>query len=181
MCGSSFIKKMMFQLHYLSNVRLWLCQILFLSIHLYKHMFTTYASIILCFLFYCSVIFIELPEAYRYFNSVEWCFSKACESELMHYSDVIMGAMTSQITSLTIVYSMVYSGADKRKHQSFASLAFVRGIHRWPVNSQHKGPVMRKMFPFDDIIIWKYNVTKEGKCCAMLSHSAIVILFPDNW
>ena len=59
-------------------------------------------------------------------------------------SDVIMGAVASQITSLTIVYSTVYSGA--RKHQSSASLAILRGIHRWPVNSPHKGPVTRKMF-----------------------------------
>ena len=44
-----------------------------------------------------------------------------------------MGAMASLITSLTIVYSTVYSDADQRKHQSFASLAFVRGIHRGPV------------------------------------------------
>ena len=51
------------------------------------------------------------------------------------------GEMASQITSLTIVYSNVHSGADQRKHQSSASLAFVRGIHRWPVNSPHKGPV----------------------------------------
>ena len=64
-----------------------------------------------------------------------------------------MGAMASQITSLTIVYSAVYSGAGQRKHQSSASLAFVRGIHRWPVNSPHKGPVTRKMFPFDDVIM----------------------------
>ena len=70
------------------------------------------------------------------------------------YSDVIMGAMASQITSLTIVYSTVYSGADHRKHQSSASLAFVRGIHRWPVYSPHKWPVTRKMFPFDDVIIF---------------------------
>ena len=64
-----------------------------------------------------------------------------------------MSAMVSQITSLTIVYSTVYSGADQRRHQSSASLAFVRGIHRWPVNSPHKGPVTRKMFPFDDVIV----------------------------
>ena len=64
-----------------------------------------------------------------------------------------MSAMSSLITSLTIVYSNVYSGADQRKHQSSASLAFVRVIHRWPVNSPHKGPVMRKMFPFDDVIM----------------------------
>ena len=49
-----------------------------------------------------------------------------------------MEAMASEIISLTIVYSTVYSGADQRKHQSSASLAFVRGIHRWPVNSPHK-------------------------------------------
>ena len=47
----------------------------------------------------------------------------------------------------------VYSGADQRKHQSSASLAFVLGIHRWPVNSPHKWPVTRKMFPFDDVIM----------------------------
>ena len=63
-----------------------------------------------------------------------------------------MGTVASQITSLTIVYSNVYSGADQRKHQSSASLTFVRGIHRGPVNSPHKGPVTRKMFPCDDVI-----------------------------
>ena len=72
---------------------------------------------------------------------------------IYHYGDVIKGKMTSQITSLTIVYSTVYSGADQRKHQSSASLAFVRGIHRGPVNSSHKWPVRRKMFPFDDVIV----------------------------
>ena len=69
------------------------------------------------------------------------------------YGDVIMGAIASQITSLTIVYSTVYSDADQRKHQSSASLAFVRGFHRGPVHSPHKGPVTRKMFPFDDVIM----------------------------
>ena len=68
-----------------------------------------------------------------------------------------MGAIASQITSLTIVYSTVNSGADQSKHQSSASLAFVWGIHRGPVNSPHKWPVTRKMFPFDDVIMlyWK--------------------------
>ena len=70
-----------------------------------------------------------------------------------HYNDVIMSVMVSQITSLTIVYSTVYSGADQRKHQSSAPLAFVRIIYRWPVNSPHKWPVTRKMFPFDDVIM----------------------------
>ena len=53
-----------------------------------------------------------------------------------------MGAITSKITSLTIVYSTDYSDTDQRKHQSSASLAF-----------PHKGPVTRKMFPFDDVIM----------------------------
>ena len=55
-----------------------------------------------------------------------------------------MGRVVSQITSLTIVYSTVYSGANQRKYQSSASLAFVRGIHRGP-----------KMFPFDDVTMKK--------------------------
>ena len=65
-----------------------------------------------------------------------------------------MGAIASQITSLTIVYSTVYSGADQSKHQSSAALAFVWGIHRGPMNSPHKWPVTRKMFPFDDVIMY---------------------------
>ena len=80
--------------------------------------------------------------------------SSTHQQRASHYNDVIMSAMASQVTSLTIVYSTVYSGADQRKHQSSASLAFMRGIHRWPVNSPHKRPVMRKMFTFDDVIIF---------------------------
>ena len=93
-----------------------------------------------------------------------WMFSDVinlCRNKITNnYNDVIMGAIASQITSLTIVYSIVYSGADQRKHQSSASLAFVRGIHREPVNSPHKWPVTRKMFPFDDVIMlrWRRSV-----------------------
>ena len=72
---------------------------------------------------------------------------------MVHYSDVIMTTMASQFTSLTVVYSIVYSDADQRKHQRSASLAFVWGIHRWPVNSPHKGPVTREMSPFDGVIM----------------------------
>ena len=64
-----------------------------------------------------------------------------------------MSANASQITSLTIVYSAVYSVTDQIKQQSSASLAFVRGIHQWPMNSPHQGPVTRKMFPFDDVVM----------------------------
>ena len=72
---------------------------------------------------------------------------------LKHYDDVIMTMLASQITSLTVVYSIVYSGVNQRKHQSSASLAFVWEIHRGPVNFPHKWPVTRKMFPFDDVIM----------------------------
>ena len=89
-----------------------------------------------------------------------------------HYSDVIMSALASQITSLTVVFSTLTSGADQRKHQSSTWLAFVQGIRRWPVNSLHKWPVTRKMFSFDDVIIFTegyvilkktfYNLWKAG-------------------
>ena len=70
-----------------------------------------------------------------------------------HYDDVIITLLASQITSLVVVYSIVYSGVNQRKHQSSASLAFVREIHRGPVNFPNKWPVTRKMFPFDDVIM----------------------------
>ena len=93
---------------------------------------------------------------------------------LVHCNDVIMGSIASQITSLTIVYSTVYSGADQRNHRSSASLAFVRGIHRRPVNSPHKGPVTRKMFPFDDVIMvnpWKLNSATRSLHCLWWKHA----------
>ena len=89
----------------------------------------------------------------RKWNTTKWNFNHAGN---VHYSDVIMSAMASQITGVLIVCLNVCSVADQRKHQSSMSLAFVRGIHRWQVNSPHKGPVTRKMFPFDDVIMeWK--------------------------
>ena len=70
-------------------------------------------------------------------------------SQHCHYGDVTRSTMASQITSLTIVYSTVIQAKIKKTQQSSASLAFVRGIHRSPVNSPHKWPVTRKMFPSD--------------------------------
>ena len=88
-----------------------------------------------------------------------------------------MGAIASQITSLTIAYSIIYSDADQRKHQSSASLAFVRGIHPGPVNSPHKWPVTRKMFPFDDVIMNMVLVIGKAlthhsiyDCCWVYTH-----------
>ena len=99
-----------------------------------------------------------------------------------------MDTIASQITSPTIVYSIFYSGTDQRKHQSSASLAFVRGIHRGPVNSPHKGPVTRKMFPFDDVImknsklnnalhhmLYQHNAHKY-KCQVFAGNSGIVFV-----
>ena len=83
---------------------------------------------------------------WRYASSVN-------EHVRFHYCDVKMNTIASEITNLAIVYLTVNSGTYQRKHQSPASLAFVRGIHRRPVNSPHKGPVTRKMFPFDDVIM----------------------------
>ena len=73
--------------------------------------------------------------------------------QLIHCNDIITTTMASQFTSLTVVDSTVYSDTDQRKHQGSASLAFVWGIHRDRWISPHKGPVTRKMFPFDDVIM----------------------------
>ena len=98
------------------------------------HLVFVVASKIKLITFYCSLL--EWPE---------------------HYRNVIMSVMASQIISLTIVYWIVYSGTDQRKHQSSASLAFVGGIHQWPVNTPHKGPVTRSMFPFDDVVMIQHT------------------------
>ena len=79
-----------------------------------------------------------------------------CPRSSAHYSGVIMGTMASQITIVTIVYWTIYSDTDQRKHPSSGSLAFFQGIHRWPINSPHKGPVTRKMLPFHDVIMWSF-------------------------
>ena len=75
------------------------------------------------------------------------------DSSTFHCSGVIMGAIASQITSLTIVYSTVYSGADQRKHQSSASLAFVRGIHRFPAERASNAENVS--------IWWRHHISDE--------------------
>ena len=80
-----------------------------------------------------------------------------CIGRYKHSIDVIMSVVASQITGVSIVYSNVCSGADQRKYQGSVSLIFVRGIHRSLMNSMHKGPVTRKMFPFDDVIMMMYR------------------------
>ena len=85
-----------------------------------------------------------------------------------HASDVIMSTMASQITDISMLCSSVCSGAYQRTHQSSASLAFERGIQRWPVISPHKWRVTRKMFLLDDVImrgagdVILWNIDKIG-------------------
>ena len=83
------------------------------------------------------------------------------EDMVVHYSDVIMSAMASRITGVSLVCSTVCSDADQRKPQSSTPLAFVRGMPQWPVDSPHKGPVMRKMFPIDDVIVNFASIISE--------------------
>ena len=87
-----------------------------------------------------------------------WSFKRSYTLSIPYYNDVILSAMASQITSFSVVYSAVCSGVDQRKHRSSASLVSVRGIHRWPVNPPHKGPVTRKFFSFDDVIMMFVSV-----------------------
>ena len=92
-----------------------------------------------------------------------------------------MGSIASQITSFMIVYSAVDSGADQRKQQNSAALAFVWGLHWWPVNSPHKWPVTRKMFPFDDAIMiiessFNYYVVKLNQDLRSLTESTSTII-----
>ena len=115
----------------------------------------------------------EMDTALSFFHQYFQCPLQWDHKSPVHYDDVIMTTMAFQITSLTIVYSIVYSDADQRKHQSSASLAFVWVIHRGPVNSPHKWPATRKMFPFDDVIMVHLlvqpfvsaNITKNIKAC----------------
>ena len=85
------------------------------------------------------------------------CIYNWTSTEVLAYITVTSktSAMASQITGFSIVYSILCSGADPWKQQRSTPLAFVRGIHRLPVDSSHKGLVTRKKFPFDDTIVVK--------------------------
>ena len=126
---------------------------------------------------YLSTLFWEMAcclTTPRYYMSRCWHIIDGVQWH--HYCDVIMNTMASQITSLTVIYSTVYSGADKREHQSSASLVFVGGTLRWPVNFPHKGPVTRKMFPFDDVIMFIYDQF-HGKCPGYQSANLVSRLY----
>ena len=104
-----------------------------------------------------------------YLREMDPCLLRVISTiRAIHYSDVIIGAMASPITSFTIAYSTFYSGTDQRKHQSSVSLTSVRGIHRWPLNSRFKGPVTRKMYPFDDVIMFRVQIWSKIESIILL-------------
>ena len=103
------------------------------------------SAIEMCVIFWCDRTIVQhtnLPASRLCVHSLLWLIY-ACMFQIKHphYSDVIISEMTTQIIGVSMVCSTVCSGEDQRKHQSSASLAFVKGIHRWSVNPPHKGPV----------------------------------------
>ena len=101
----------------------------------------------------------------------------------VHYIHVIMSAMACQIAG--IGYSTACSGADQRKHKKSASLTFVWRIHRWPLNSSHKGPVTRKMFAFDDVIMFtflpKKNFIQPVPFRPCRHYASLIQTLPNRW
>ena len=85
--------------------------------------------------------------------------------------------MVSQIASRTIVYSTVYSDADQRKYISSALLAFAWEIHRGPVNSPRKWPVTRKMFPFDDVIVYSGVCLRLSQVIGLIKHHKVFMFY----
>ena len=86
--------------------------------------------------------------------------SKQSESNgivtIFNYSDVIISAMASKITGVSVVYSNVCSGSDPGKNQELC----ITGLCEW--NSPVTGPVTRSMFPFDNITMQQRQVCRYG-------------------
>ena len=140
---TSIYKYMYIQEMYIRLMHCLLCVMFFYSTHIFHDNFTDGVN----------------PQEYMGKIKHESTWKLLCnhnKTNHNHYSDVIMSAMAPHFTGVSIAYSSVCSGADQRKHKSSASLAFMRReFHRWPVNSPHKGPVTRKLVPFDDVIMTK--------------------------
>ena len=118
-----------------------------------------------------SLQLIWTPDNSRY-KFTYWCKRrKGHNNGKTHYSDVIKSTIASQITNRTIVYSTVYSDADQRKHQSSASLVFVRGIHRWPVNSRTKCQKRGKCFHFMTSSCYLQNIAVPHACILVLCYT----------
>ena len=122
----------------------------------------------------------KLPSKLQHFCFSVWNWRDTTASAIctflndnfVHYHDVIMGAMASHITSLTVVHS----GANQRKHQSSVSLAFVRGIRRWPVNS----PAQRASNAENVSIWWRYNgnIFRVSNCWWVITCPSKCLLLP---
>ena len=98
-----------------------------------------------------------------------------------HYNNVIMNAIVCQITASRFFTQALIQAHIKEKNQSFASLALVRGIHRWPVNSPHKGPVTRKMFPFDDLIMILWKSTDKFRMYTNTFSTTYTVCYKQIW
>ena len=109
---------------------------------------------------------------------LRWCWG----NQQPHYNDVIMTTIASQITSLTIAYSTVYSDADQRKHQSSASLAFVWGFHRDRWIPRTKGQLRGKCFHLMTSscynYMWMQHITV--KSTSRSECSLTITLFPQT-
>ena len=126
------------------------------------------------FLFLCGQIQVDFNLLHSHFTDTD--------ATLKHYSDVILIAMASQITDVSIVYSIVCSGQDQRKHQSSTSLAFVRGIRRSLVDSPDKWPVTQKMYPFNDVIMgFRHNQPNESTESCFHNHSKTQLYSMPWW
>ena len=121
--------------------------------------------------FWFSLITLNLPK-----SAAQRCY------HLFHYDDVIMTMLSSQITSLTVVYSIVYSGVNQRKHQSSASLVFVWEIHR----GTGEFPAQMASYAENVSIWWRHHVFILILACVIhpepgsLSNHTVVIFLLDN-
>ena len=84
------------------------------------------------------------------------CFVVLCL--YYHYSDVIMSAMTSQITGVPIVFVKRLFRRRIKKSSTLRVTGLCEEIHRWSTDSPHKRPVTREMFSFDDVIIMSISI-----------------------
>ena len=101
--------------------------------------------------------------------------------DVCHYSNVIMSAMASQITGVSMVCSTVCPGAGQKKTSKLRVTGLLGGIHRRPVNSPNKGPVTRKMLPFDDVIVLKAASFFQGKeICFCYNEDSFTIVDVTN-
>ena len=138
------------------------CNILFIMAGLKKTVCQRYTFLVLCQKqvsrawtsnytpqYLCDVITCPCPRDLFWHNTPDMCSSNTTLTLQWHHNERDCVSNHRHPNRLLNRFSC----ADQGKHQSSASLAFERGIHRWPVKSPHKEPATRKMFPFDDVII----------------------------